>query len=48
MRSIIASARVFKLVPAEIVTRDSSTWWRTVTINRGKEDRIEAGHAGRD
>jgi rod shape-determining protein MreC len=31
----------FKLVPAEIVTRDSSTWWRTVTINRGKEDGIE-------
>ena len=33
---------VFKLVPAEIMTRDSSTWWRTVTINRGKEDGIEA------
>ena len=33
---------VFKLVPAEIVTRDSSTWWRTVTINRGKEDGIES------
>jgi rod shape-determining protein MreC len=32
---------VFKLVPAEIVTRDSSTWWRTVTINRGKEDGVE-------
>jgi rod shape-determining protein MreC len=32
---------VFKLVPAEIVARDSSTWWRTVTINRGKADRIE-------
>jgi rod shape-determining protein MreC len=32
---------VFKLVPAEVVTRDSSTWWRTVTINRGKEDGIE-------
>src|SRR5437870_9244557 len=32
---------IFKLVPAEVVTRDSSTWWRTVTINRGKEDRIE-------
>src|SRR5881275_2448146 len=32
---------VFKLVPAEVITRDSSTWWRTVTINRGKEDRIE-------
>ena len=33
---------VFRLVPAEIVTRDSSTWWRTVTINRGKSDRIES------
>src|SRR3954451_19557735 len=32
---------VFKLVPAEVLTRDSSTWWRTVTINRGKEDGIE-------
>ncbi|MBA2242877.1 MAG: rod shape-determining protein MreC [Chthoniobacterales bacterium] len=31
---------VFKLVPAEIVTRDASTWWRTVTINRGKRDGI--------
>src|SRR2546422_4649926 len=33
---------VFKLVPDEIVTRDSSTWWHTVTINRGKEDHIES------
>ncbi|MEY2439311.1 MAG: rod shape-determining protein MreC [Verrucomicrobiota bacterium] len=32
---------VFKLVPAEVVARDSSTWWRTVTINRGKENGIE-------
>ncbi|MDQ6765456.1 MAG: rod shape-determining protein MreC, partial [Verrucomicrobiota bacterium] len=24
-----------------IVTRDASTWWRTVTINRGKHDGIE-------
>ena len=32
---------VFKLIPAEIVTRDASTWWHTVTINRGKDDRIE-------
>src|SRR6201995_861764 len=31
----------FKLVPAEILARDSSTWWRTVTINRGSEDGIE-------
>src|SRR5437588_10487666 len=32
---------VFKLVPAEVVARDSSTWWRTLTINRGKQDGIE-------
>ena len=32
---------VFKLIAAEVVTRDSSTWWRTVTINRGKSDGIE-------
>ncbi|HVF71880.1 MAG TPA: rod shape-determining protein MreC [Chthoniobacterales bacterium] len=32
---------VFRLVPAEVLTRDSSTWWRTVTINRGKTDGIE-------
>ena len=36
---------VFKLVPAEVVTRDSSTWWRTVTINRGKEDGIDGDMA---
>lgn len=33
---------VFKLVPAEIITRDASTWWRTVTINRGKQDGVES------
>src|SRR5438046_3745507 len=32
---------VFRLIAAEIVTRDSSTWWRTVTINRGKRDGVE-------
>ncbi len=32
---------VFKLVPAEVVARDSSTWWHTVTINRGKDDHID-------
>jgi len=32
---------VFKLIAAEVVTRDSSTWWRTVTINRGNRDGIE-------
>ncbi|MEO5754805.1 MAG: rod shape-determining protein MreC [Chthoniobacterales bacterium] len=29
---------LFRLVPAEVVSRDSSTWWRTVTINRGSQD----------
>ncbi len=33
---------VFKLIAAEVMTRDSSTWWRTVTINRGKRDGVEA------
>jgi rod shape-determining protein MreC len=32
---------IFRLVPAEIIARDSSTWWRTVTINRGEEDGLE-------
>jgi rod shape-determining protein MreC len=32
---------VFKLIPARIVARDSSTWWRTVTIDRGSADGIE-------
>jgi rod shape-determining protein MreC len=32
---------VFKLIAAEVIARDSSTWWRTVTINRGRRDGIE-------
>ena len=32
---------VFKLIPAEIIARDASTWWHTATINRGKEDKID-------
>jgi rod shape-determining protein MreC len=32
---------LFKLVPAEVLARDSSTWWRTITINRGKSDGVE-------
>src|SRR5215468_7373353 len=31
---------VFKLVAAEVIARDSSSWWRTLTINRGKRDAI--------
>src|SRR5256885_13591481 len=37
---------LFRLVPAEILTRDSSTWWRTMTINRGKNDHIEPDQPG--
>jgi len=32
---------VFKLIAAEIIARDSSTWWRTISINRGRRDGIE-------
>src|SRR5437667_8608127 len=32
---------VFKLIAAEVIARDSSTWWRTVTINRGRRDGVE-------
>lgn len=35
----------FKLIPAEVIARDSSTWWRTVTINRGKADGLESDMA---
>jgi rod shape-determining protein MreC len=29
------------LIAAEIIARDSSTWWRTISINRGRRDGIE-------
>jgi rod shape-determining protein MreC len=32
----------FKLLPARIVSRDASTWWNTVRINRGFEDGVES------
>ncbi len=32
---------IFKLVPARIVSRDASTWWSTVKINRGFEEGLE-------
>jgi rod shape-determining protein MreC len=32
----------FKLMPARIISRDASTWWNTVRINRGFEDGVEA------
>jgi rod shape-determining protein MreC len=31
---------IFKLIPARVIARDSSTWWNTVTIDRGSEDGI--------
>ncbi len=33
---------VFRLVPARIIARDSSTWWNTVRIDRGFADGIES------
>lgn len=33
---------VFRLLPARIIGRDSSTWWTTVKINRGFEDGIDS------
>lgn len=32
---------VFKLVPARVISRDASTWWNVIRINRGFEDGIE-------
>ncbi len=32
---------VFKLVPARIIARDSTTWWNTVQIDRGFNDGIK-------
>ncbi len=33
---------LFRLVAAQVISRDSSTWWQTVKINRGFEDGVEA------
>ena len=33
---------VFKLIPARVISRDASTWWNTVKINRGFEDGIDS------
>jgi rod shape-determining protein MreC len=30
----------FKLIPARIIARDSSTWWKTVQIDRGTADGV--------
>lgn len=32
---------VFKLIPARVIARDSSTWWNTIKINRGSADGIQ-------
>ena len=32
----------FKLLAARIISRDASTWWNTIRIDRGFEDGVEA------
>ncbi len=32
---------LFRIVAAQVVGRDASTWWSTITINRGFEDGVE-------
>ncbi len=32
----------FKLLPAQVISRDASTWWNTIRINRGFVDGVEA------
>lgn len=32
---------VFRLIPARVISRDASTWWNTIKINRGFEDGVE-------
>jgi rod shape-determining protein MreC len=36
----------FRLVPAQLLTRDASAWWNSVTINRGFEDGVDDGSQG--
>ena len=33
---------MFRLIAARVITRDASTWWNTIKINRGFEDGVEA------
>src|SRR6266576_2943777 len=40
-KQITSVRSVFKLLAAEVIARDSSSWWRTLTINRGRRDAIE-------
>jgi rod shape-determining protein MreC len=37
---------IFKLVPAQLITRDATTWWNSVTVNRGFEDGVDDGSQG--
>jgi rod shape-determining protein MreC len=37
---------IFSLVPAQLITRDATTWWNSVTINRGFEDGVDDGSQG--
>jgi rod shape-determining protein MreC len=34
---------VFRLIPAQVISRDASTWWNTIKINRGFEDGLDVG-----
>ncbi len=36
------SRSVFNLLPAQIVTRDSTSWWNTVKVNRGFKDGVDS------
>ncbi len=33
---------VFSLLPARVISRDASTWWSTIKVNRGFEDGVES------
>jgi len=32
----------FRLIPAQVISREAGSWWQTVRINRGFEDGVEA------
>src|SRR5881392_1144722 len=40
-RELRATNQGLRDVEAEVIARDSSSWWRTLTINRGRKDAIE-------
>ncbi|HEY8903275.1 MAG TPA: rod shape-determining protein MreC [Chthoniobacterales bacterium] len=37
---------LFRLIPTEVLTRDASTWWNSIVINRGFEDGVDDGTQG--